>query len=183
MHVPCSCHARRAVANAVVLAFILAEPLQASEPAAAFVPRGREIRSVELPEPELYRGIQLVISDSSGCQYIAQRCPTALANLDSSACRIVRRGCSLSKHNVVSLGFPVYLSGVVQLHCQRHNRHFNMLHPLVHEALPSSVTVQPELVVLTEDLVALREGYESLAIQVHSYSSLFGTCVSMSWLP
>ena len=41
-----------------------------------------------------------------------------------------------------------------------------MLDPLVHEALPASCTVQPELVVLTVGLVALQEGYESLAVQV-----------------
>ena len=145
--------------------------LQAVEPTVDLAPRGREIRSIMLPEPELYRGVQLVISDSSGNQYIAERCPSALANPESSACHIVRRG-SITKHNVISMGFPVYLSGVVQLECQAHKRHFHMLHPLIHEALPPSCTVQPELVVLTESLVALREGYESLAVQVRSHSLL-----------
>ena len=130
-----------------------------------FAARGRERRSILLPEPQLYRGAQLVISDSHGNQYIAERCPTGLADPDSSACRIVRRG-FITKHGVISLGFPVYLSGVQQLECQTHRRHFHMLHPLVHEALPASCTVQPELVVLTEGLVALREGYKSLAVQV-----------------
>ena len=142
-----------------------AQPLQDVEHGVDFAAQGRERRSILLPEPQPYRGAQLVISDSRGNQYIAERCPTALADPDSSACHTVRRG-FITKHGVVSLGCPVYLSGVQQLECQTHRRHFNMLHPLIHEALPASCTVQPELVVLTENLVALREGYESLAVQV-----------------
>lgn len=112
----------------------------------------------------------MVISDRNGNEYIAERCPIALTNPDSSACHIVRRG-TTTKHNVHTLGFPVYLTGVRQLECQTHQRHFHMLHPLIHEALPANCTVQPELAVLTESLVALREGYESLAVQVSFFSS------------
>ena len=126
-----------------------AQPLQDVEHGVDSAARGRERRSILLPEPQLYRGAQLVISDSRGNQYIAERCPIALADPDSSACHIVRRG-FITKHGVVSLGFPVYLSRVQQLECQTHRRHFHMLHPLIHEALPASCTVQPELVVLTE---------------------------------
>ena len=138
-------------------------------------PRGRERIYVSLPEPQLYRGVQMVISDREGNEYIAERCPAALTNPDSSACHIVRRG-TITKHNVHTLGFPVYLTGVRQLQCRTHQRHFHMLHPLVHEALPEDCTVQPELEVLTESLVALREGYESLAVQV---SSLYSSSSSM----
>ena len=41
-----------------------------------------------------------------------------------------------------------------------------MLHPLTHADLPASVAVRPEVVVLTENVVLLRETYEDLAIQV-----------------
>ena len=69
-----------------------AQRLQDVEPAVDSAARGRERRSILLPEPQLYRGAQLVISDSHGNQYIAEHCLTGLANPDSSACRIVRRG-------------------------------------------------------------------------------------------
>ena len=41
-----------------------------------------------------------------------------------------------------------------------------MTHPLIHEDLPSSIIVRPEIVALTEDLVLLKETYEDLAMQV-----------------
>ena len=66
----------------------------------------------------------------------------------------------------VGTGFPVGISGVEKLECRTHKRHFTMLHPLVHEDMPATVVVQPELVVLNEGPVLLREAYEELAMQV-----------------
>lgn len=132
---------------------------------AAAVPRGRAERVVILPEPELYRRVALGISDSHGNQHIAKRCPVALSASDGRPCHIVRRG-HCTKNGVVASGFPVAIDGVQKLECETHKRHFHMLHPLVHEDLPATVIVQPELVVLTEGLVLLREAYEELAIQV-----------------
>lgn len=81
------------------------------------------------------------------------------------ACHMVRQG-TLTKHGVIGPGFPVALSGVARLRCQTHARTFNMLNPLVHEDLPASVVVRPEVIVLTDDLVLLKEAYEDLVMQV-----------------
>lgn len=118
-----------------------------------------------LPEPGLYRRAQLAISDPEGNQYIAQRCPVALEAEGRGPCHIVRRG-FLTKHGVIGAGFPVALSHVQKLACQTHKRHFNMLHPLVHQSIPPGCVVQPELVVLTDNLVFLREAHVELALQV-----------------
>ncbi len=132
---------------------------------AAAIPRGRAERVITLPEPELYKRAALCISDAHGNQYIAERCPVALSASDGRPCHIVRRG-HCTKNGVVAPGFPVAMDGVQKLICETHKRNFHMLHPLVHEDLPATVIVQPELVVLTEGLVLLREAYEELAIQV-----------------
>ena len=109
-----------------------------------------------MSEPELYRRAPLGISDAQGNCSIAQRCPVALAACDGRACHIVRKG-QCTKHGIVGTGFPVAISGVEKLECRTHRRHFTMLHPLVNEDLPATVIVQPELVVLTEGLLLLRE--------------------------
>jgi len=130
--------------------------------------RGRERRIVQLPEPVLYERHQLTISGSDGRAHIAHRCPVALTAPGSTPCYIVRQGVR-TKHGVVGQGFPVAISGVTKLHCRAHQRNFDMLHPLVYEDLPASVSVRPELVVLTEDLVLVYEAYEDLAVQVGNY--------------
>ena len=139
-------------------------PVQVVQPPPQRV-RARERRLVALPEPGLYERFQLTISDIEGDEHVAQRCPIALKRTRASACHIVRQG-TLTKHGVIGPGFPVALTGVARLRCLTHARTFNMLHPLVHEDLPASVIVQPEVVALTDNLVLLREAYEDLAMQV-----------------
>ena len=68
----------------------IAQRLQDVEFAVDRAARGRERRSFLLPEPQLYRGAQMVILDSHGNQYIAERCPTGLADPDT----LRSRGCS-----------------------------------------------------------------------------------------
>ena len=67
-----SCHTcSRGWRNAFMPALSVASPLQDVEQGVEFAARGRECRSIFLPEPQLYRGAQLVIPDSRGNQYIA----------------------------------------------------------------------------------------------------------------
>ena len=129
--------------------------------------RGRERRVVQLPEPVLYERHQLSISEPDGSAHIAHRCPVALTAPGSMPCHIVRQGMR-TKHGVVGQGFPVAVSGVTKLHCCAHQLNFDMLHPLVYQNLPASVSIRPELVVLTEDLVLIYEAYEDLAVQATS---------------
>lgn len=125
----------------------------------------RERRLVDLPEPVQYDRYLVTISDSDGIAHVPHRCPVALRNPVACACHMVRQG-TLTKHGVIGPGFPVALSGVARLRCQTHARTFNMLNPLVHEDLPASVVVRPEVIVLTDDLVLLKEAYEDLVMQV-----------------
>lgn len=121
------------------------------------------------PEPEIYKRLQLVVADVYGTVVSPARCPTQLTGGDTTVntcCHIVRQG-SCTKHGVVASGFPVALSGVPKFLCRTHGRSFTLLHPLVHEDLPASILVVPEIVVLTEDLVFLKEAYEELAVQVN----------------
>ena len=138
--------------------------------------RARERRLIALPEPVLYERFQLTMSDSDGNAYVAHRCPVALVHPGACACHIVRQG-TFTKHGVIGPGFPVALSGAARLRCLTHARTFNMLHPLVHEDLPESIVVRPEVVVLTDDLVLLREAYEDLAVQV-GYSISTGMAIA-----
>lgn len=137
--------------------------------------RGAGVRQVERPEPELYRRTQMHVSDANGrddASYLMRKCPAALSQLDEcGACNIVRRG-SVTRHGVISGGFPEALSGVPRYHCLTHKKTFTILHPLVHEALPPDAVVQPEVVVLTNDLVFLRAAYLNLAVQVKVWAPL-----------
>ena len=78
---------------------------------------------------------------------------------------MVRSG-TITKHGVISTAFPVAVSGVPRMRCQTHERSFHVLHPLVYEALPADTVIQPELVVLTEDIVLLKGAYLTLGTQV-----------------
>lgn len=129
--------------------------------------RGPERRSINLTEPEVYKRMQLSAADWHGNIELPKCCPSRLqaGSCVSPPCHIVRQG-SCTKHGVVGSSFPVALSGVPKFHCRTHERSFNLLHPLVHENLPRSVVITPDVVVLTEDLVFLREAYEDFAVQV-----------------
>ena len=97
-------------------------------------------------------------------------------NPEDCACHIVRQG-ALTKHGVIGPGFPV-ASRVARLRCQTHARTFNMLHPLVHEDLPAFIVVRLEVIVLTGDLVLVKEAYEDLAMQV-GYISPFAASFAL----
>lgn len=132
--------------------------------------RGPERRKIIFPEAEIYRRLQFSAADVHGNVASPARCPSQLAGADTTAtscCHIVRQG-YCTKHGVVASGFPVALSDVPKFLCRTHGRSFTLLHPLVHEDLPPTLLVVPEIVVLTEDLVFLKEAYEKLAVQVQS---------------
>ena len=134
-------------------------------------PRGPILRAAVLPEPQLYSRMQLILCDAEGTLNLAQmvpKCPVALAAGDAcDGCQMVRSG-MITKHKVISTGFPVAMSGVPRMRCQTHKRSFHVLHPLVYEALPADILIQPELVVLTEDVVLLKDAYLALGAQVRS---------------
>lgn len=137
--------------------------------------RGVGVRQVDVPEPELYRRTQLHVLDGNGiddASYLLPRCPSALSAVeDCGPCTIVQRD-TVTRHGVVSDGFPEALSAVPRYHCYARKRTFTILNPLVHEALPADAVVQPEVVVLTRDLVLLKTAYLNLAVQVGSRCAL-----------
>lgn len=139
------------------------------------------MRHVMVPEPQLYRRSQLQISDCHGREdlsHLVPRCPVALSNQQcgDSDCRIRRNG-AITRHGILSNGFPEALSGVPQYFCSTHNKKFNLLQPDVHEALPADAVLLPEVVVLTRDLVIRKEAYLNLATQV----STAAQCTSPAW--
>lgn len=115
------------------------------------------------------------MSDGNGrddASYLVPKCPAALGEVeDCGACNIVRGG-SITRHGVIAGGFPEALSGVPRYHCNTHKRIFTILNPLVFEALPADAVLQPEVVVLTRDIVLLRTAYMNLAVQVGFLSTL-----------
>ena len=137
-------------------------------------PLGPRVFAAAQPEPQLYNRLQLSVTDSHGqvdLAILVQRCPCALTAGDAcSSCQIVRSG-TITKHGVLSTGFPVAVSGVPRMRCRTHERYFHLLHPLVFEALPAGTLVQPDLVVLTEDVVLQKDAYLTLGTQV---STAFG---------
>ncbi len=129
------------------------------------------MRAAVQPEPQLYSRLQLTLCNAEGTLDLAQmvpKCPVALAAGDAcDGCQVVRWG-TITKHGVISTGFAVAVSGVPRMRCQTHKRSFHVLHPLVYEALPADTLIQPELVVLTEDIVVLKDAYLALGAQVSS---------------
>ena len=131
--------------------------------------RGAGVRSVAVPEPELYRRYQLSVSDAQGVvdfKELIPMCPTALqCPLYTERCCIIRKG-SATRHGVITSQFPVAISGVSKFLCTRHDRSFSILHPAVFESLPAGTVVQPSLVVLTASTIFMEGAYHSLGEQV-----------------
>lgn len=118
------------------------------------------------------------VSDGQGMDDVSclvPRCPVALSEVDSNVaacpCVVVRKG-TVTRHGVISSGFPEAISGVPRYHCSTHGRSFTILNPLVHEALPPDSVVLPEVVVLTNDLLLHKSAYLSLAVQVGCLTQL-----------
>lgn len=127
----------------------------------------------------LYERHQLTISDPEGSAHIAHRRPAALTALGSTPCHIVRQGVHI-KHDVVGQGFPVAISSFNKMRCRAHQCKLDMLHPLVYQDLPASVSIRPELVVLTKDLMLIYEAYENLAVQVSL--NPYSPSICMLWI-